>query len=1672
MQFPLRSNISNCGSCDYNNLTYVKKDWFFGSGSPDTLIVLSLSHNKIVDIEPESFARLGLLRGLFLQNNSLSHLRSDWFHGLTNLTKLFLVSNRLETIPQNAFMSLPKLTSLDMKNNGFMGLPNDFRWVTEHPVAYTLNEHRLLNVHTVQWQALLLSDLSFTQIRVTSLDETKSFTHDDKTIGHVWLKYHMDTDEAKRATSYAYGCGQRRYSSQHINHPYRSPLVLMAVMNGENSVQEDTVIPWCERFWLGTETVSINLSGSKESTMQLAAFTEKNDTTVMLVSVLFDPVSSGAEDSSSDKKLKQANSEKGKKSVTCVLVRGVRLFKSYVFTTKREESHSTNEQSSEIAVNNTESVSVSDSSEEISTIFKPTADVNGTLTPTEQEIDLTSTIRPEPDKEQQHQTLVIVALTVAMGVLVAVMLVRHLVKRRCASQRQDNQDNRNDSPNCYGIPDSDIDPSARTVVPVSGWAIPSGSTVNNPRYHRTSPPTSKHSYWQIPDEFYGYQNTSRQANWCPSSLPMAVMKTDENASQYRRSSLPTDPNPYSQIPDEYYNYQNTARQANWRPSSLPSELNVTYENVGQEENVERWEWQPSDLDSQDDDVTSFYAARAEVALPTLTRTGTKHRHYENPVRRCKSLRNAMTVEVEERAGTCPYERPTGQKSRDMVERGAYDTTPEDWKLYGRCSEYSNNQQHTTCETRDRLGQASRFNDEVLKSNQEDFNTLSYIKNDYFAELRYPSVLDILSLSHNKIEDIESRSFVGLDGLEFLNLKHNLLRHVCADWFHGLTNLEELTLSSNRLDNIEKHAFVSLIKLSYLDLSNNNILYLPTEYNWLPNKAVAYKLGKKALFSAQDPRTRKWQAVLMSDVSFVQVRLSGFGICSMRVDSSTDYFVWLHHDIPTQDIFPKSGYDYICEKLLFSSRVIIRGQTYRPPFVFMVMTEGTQYGNTVIPWCRRFWLGADTARVNLATSKESTVELATITMRKNNKMVRLVSVVFDSFSSNKNGISDLDSPTQTNSTKNVTCVLIRGEKVYRSLLTTTERTKEDSAVHVQLPNNTTSINKTGDDREELLTSNTTVVNKPDDVSLKTNTTTSLPTRDVDAIPTLTQADSTTHADTNTTRTRPSPRASDSSDGLSGSLSGHSGFYPPATLVTDIGGLRCQHSKILTGRFQTSSLTSTTLDIDVRRSSLPSDENPYWQIPDEYYNYQNTSRQANWRPSSLPLTLDVRYENCVQGENVERWEWQLSDLDAQDEDDDVTTFYAARAEVALHEVRNIQTAHALYRSPVRLHKCDLDTNNRDAKIWENALYRRPARLNTCKGYTNRAAEIRKKAGGAVYGAQRIKRLHYQNPIRMTRGQKRKAFCGIKSQNRDNRAYMLTDQLHGFERSRYAPISKSSGDVLKIYYQERDGVRLHKSWSKEISPADESGPASVKKAGARRLSVLRGTCKHIAALLFCMCDNVSKGVSITSLPQRWGRPSTIHKPDFIKGIKISKAGRDRDEFNQAPVATRFDFDPRPPGKRVKKKIQDYNHDALADTGPISSILLYAPRQQDPERQYPHLEELDIVHTEECTTSELPTVLSLPKLAEKIKIEDPDIDETSFHHQLELEMQINPDMREVVEKETRVSRSEICTEFEIDSEGSVLVSGDGTNITRMEEAQRLDYVCDDSNLFLKVSSEGLSTI
>ncbi|CAH1271021.1 Hypp4533 [Branchiostoma lanceolatum] len=260
---------------------------------------------------------------------------------------------------------------------------------------------------------------------------------------------------------------------------------------------------------------------------------------------------------------------------------------------------------------------------------------------------------------------------------------------------------------------------------------------------------------------------------------------------------------------------------------------------------------------------------------------------------------------------------------------------------------------------------------------------------------------------------------------------------------------------------------------------------------------------------------------------------------------------------------------------------------------------------------------------------------------------------------------------------------------------------------------------------------------------------------------------------------------------------------------------------------------------RRYSLQSDGNPYWQIPDEYYNCENTARQAKWRPSSLPLTLGVTYENVGQAEHVERWQWQPSDLDAQDEDD-VITFYAAAAEVALPELRNMSTAHAHYKIPVRLNKC-AGCTNRAAEIREKtggAAYGRPGPkkqrpFEFLAKYGWRAVNIRSvDQRMARYGTRSITHPHYENEFRMSRDQKINAW-GIRHQDRHNREYAPTEQTDASQTARSAPVLKSSSEILKTYHK-RDGYRLHKSWSQEKAPADRKGAAHARIARRRRLSL----------------------------------------------------------------------------------------------------------------------------------------------------------------------------------------------------------------------------------------------
>ena len=87
-----------------------------------------------------------------------------------------------------------------------------------------------------------------------------------------------------------------------------------------------------------------------------------------------------------------------------------------------------------------------------------------------------------------------------------------------------------------------------------------------------------------------------------------------------------------------------------------------------------------------------------------------------------------------------------------------------------------------------------------------------------------SNLELLSLTHNKIEEISDEIF-SLTGLKELNLLRNNIK-VLPSRLSLLINLQRLSLTSNNLRDIPEHIFL-LTSLCSLFLASNNIARIPS-----------------------------------------------------------------------------------------------------------------------------------------------------------------------------------------------------------------------------------------------------------------------------------------------------------------------------------------------------------------------------------------------------------------------------------------------------------------------------------------------------------------------------------------------------------------------------------------------------------------------------------------------------------------------------------------------------------------------------------------------------------------------------------------------------------------------------------------------------------------------------
>lgn len=109
---------------------------------------------------------------------------------------------------------------------------------------------------------------------------------------------------------------------------------------------------------------------------------------------------------------------------------------------------------------------------------------------------------------------------------------------------------------------------------------------------------------------------------------------------------------------------------------------------------------------------------------------------------------------------------------------------------------------------------------------EEFNfRLSETKSFPSEVFLVRNFIEILTMTHLRIEDVEPRTFEKAKNLTFLDISHNDLKELRPNMFEGATNLRVLSIMNNRISQIDRSAFKKTTSIWRLHLDGNNIQYL-------------------------------------------------------------------------------------------------------------------------------------------------------------------------------------------------------------------------------------------------------------------------------------------------------------------------------------------------------------------------------------------------------------------------------------------------------------------------------------------------------------------------------------------------------------------------------------------------------------------------------------------------------------------------------------------------------------------------------------------------------------------------------------------------------------------------------------------------------------------------------
>eukprot|EP00058_Branchiostoma_floridae_P019145 XP_002604634.1 hypothetical protein BRAFLDRAFT_92868 [Branchiostoma floridae] len=299
----------------------------------------------------------------------------------------------------------------------------------------------------------------------------------------------------------------------------------------------------------------------------------------------------------------------------------------------------------------------------------------------------------------------------------------------------------------------------------------------------------------------------------------------------------------------------------------------------------------------------------------------------------------------------------------------------------------------------------------------DFNRLAHVKRDWFTGL---NTLSILTLSNNRIAQLEPGCFRDQKFLFVLNLEYNLLHFVDPVWFRGPYTIQKMYLGNNEIEIIPSGAFKGT-PISQLFMQRIALTCLDWEVSRGLEDLSIFSVGGNRLISVHDEmsRTMAWSLTVYNDAfprkQIVSGMVSNFHFCVTNdLGESLKSLTWMFDS--AVDV-SRSKVPRLCLSLGGS----LGNVTHQPPFVVIATNDSLPKLTAHYPdKCRQVWehdLG-----ISVAMKGNSAVQL--VSMGVENTTVTTVAIKVMNTQETKTSDSViLNTRTHTTHTRNMTCILL-------------------------------------------------------------------------------------------------------------------------------------------------------------------------------------------------------------------------------------------------------------------------------------------------------------------------------------------------------------------------------------------------------------------------------------------------------------------------------------------------------------------------------------------------------------------------------------------------------------------------------------------------------------------------